>query len=1021
MTDAAVNPVTQVFFAVVDGDGHMRAGRRVLADRSEDELARRVGLTVWERLVADRQDAGVARFLDTHLSPSLWTSMDTIRQWLADVETDVPGVDVSLGQVPIESDDYPGHDHDLTIGFMTGVGGNRVVAGLSQHVVERDVAVMVLDHINATPAISSPRWLPVLDDPGSVLEWLEYVRRDMTGVATQVHQVVLPARSVQPMPDWASPVQVTLPSHSDVGPVKDPGSQLWVGAVFWDGDAHSDPDLVADTSRSGVRSQLAEWIYDELGNNLSDASAQRLIQEHTPVPDWADSAQVDDWLSDVATSGVGVKVGVDLLEGVDIPGSRWLSVATLIESDPSEAWFMAGVDEDMLRCDVVEWLTDQLDDPTVSGGQKFLAEYGRPYRDLDQVEAWLDAYHTRFQHRTPAIHFGEVMLPVPVAGSASGVETVTQEAVSGEATETRQVGRVTWLDQYLTDGLGDSADAPVRVVGVQDLWSGVLVSPDLGIDNPQVWVGTHDQMVYAMALLIHQGLVDQPDDQYLAEHQLDWSTQETVESWLDTYMQITGDPQVFIRNVYDAGNGQNLPLFPVGVQPGVRANQLRVAIGQPLDPPVAVEADPAMSSQPPTVVAGVIRWDEESAPSVVLGTDVAGVRREVAGLLAGQGRGGRFDDDVAEFLATHGHPAGLDDTQLQAWLGAFHEAVMVPEAFVRSGVLLPLSVGEGAVGLGLAEPVRGEVVVGVVRWGDGFGWAETVVGQSVDEVLRGVAGRVWADLQTPLLDPADELARLGDPAGLPIEEIRVWLDQVDSIASSPEVDIHEHVSTEWLKKTTDTALSKALRDPAPKSQAGEGQVVIDTERAADWAVLNEGGIPDMLINAFPPLPADPNDDELTQEWMDECLDLAVKVSGLLERLDRLDTLEYLHDRLTRHLAGHSLPPEPQTADFRSSRGGFAGEFDDVAYRWQHRQWQRDFNTAARETQRFVAKLIRTTAPQQGAPEPSRIESVTSNDVRERPQVMVSVGFAVDGRTIPLTGGFPFTQPQQSGSGGLSLG
>jgi hypothetical protein len=144
---------------------------------------------------------------------------------------------------------------------------------------------------------------------------------------------------------------------------------------------------------------------------------------------------------------------------------------------------------------------------------------------------------------------------------------------------------------------------------------------------------------------------------------------------------------------------------------------------------------------------------------------------------------------------------------------------------------------------------------------------------------------------------------------------------------------------------------------------------LDTEDGGVWGALEGSGIPEMLAGSFPPEPDRADWPELDgstggrmwqaalEDWMEDCLAQAAAAAGVASLLERLDALEAFRGGVAAALAGGRLPPEPRPADYAAARPAYEGEFDDIAYRWDHSGWRAEFEGAARRLEDRLTGLL----------------------------------------------------------------
>ena len=265
--------------------------------------------------------------------------------------------------------------------------------------------------------------------------------------------------------------------------------------------------------------------------------------------------------------------------------------------------------------------------------------------------------------------------------------------------------------------------------------------------------------------------------------------------------------------------------------------------------------------------------------------------------------------------------------------------------------------------------------------------ATLMIDTSLARLRMSVASALADDLaDQPLLSAGREfLTRQGHPT---YETAHAWLDAYQSQVNDQLVGI----SSTFLPATPPAPVPVEPPLVAPHGSSDPAQVMIDTREPGVWTLLNEGGIPDLIIHAFPP-PPDPSDhpdtggtdrySEALQDWMGECLEVATSITHLPELRDRVDELEYLRDRVARLLARTPLPREPQPGDYLATTPSYEGEYDTGAYQWDHTAWQQQFRDVALARDSLLTRLITTTTPT--TTDPSMPQAAPTNPVPAIPQ------------------------------------
>jgi len=300
------------------------------------------------------------------------------------------------------------------------------------------------------------------------------------------------------------------------------------------------------------------------------------------------------------------------------------------------------------------------------------------------------------------------------------------------------------------------------------------------------------------------------------------------------------------------------------------------------------------------------------------------------------------------------------------------------------------------------------LTVGVVSWSRSVaGDTHILAGLDKAAVERDLAGLIMSRIGTAAPIPAPAWRPdLDDP-----EAVSAWLGSID--CGGP--------FTFSVQQTSLAGLPYGPTPPEPvpaRLTSGAGRVVISTERASDWAALDQGGIPDLLISAFPPEPdpadhpgtdgttAEDNYMEAVQDWMDECLDLAADVANIGGLRERLARLEQMRDGLARHLGELPLPAEPDPSQYGAVAPAYEGEVDRAAFTWAKQEWALQFQRTALIRDAFLEQLLATSATT--APEQSQTGCPAATP--GRPQAAVTLGYAVTGPGTGARGPQPWTCP-----------
>lgn len=160
-----------------------------------------------------------------------------------------------------------------------------------------------------------------------------------------------------------------------------------------------------------------------------------------------------------------------------------------------------------------------------------------------------------------------------------------------------------------------------------------------------------------------------------------------------------------------------------------------------------------------------------------------------------------------------------------------------------------------------------------------------------------------------------------------------------------------------------------IRSWTPRSATAQdaGTMVVPS---VEWAAFEGSGLPEIVAKMFPSEPVEDDYrrpdgtvdidglENAQEQWRDECLSLAVAASRLPETLDRLGRVERVRDGLADLLERDPLPVEPQKDDYLVTVSpNYEGEYEDARYRWDHLQWEADFNAAARRRETAFQNLL----------------------------------------------------------------
>ncbi len=467
------------------GDGVSRP--EVLVGRDERELTRRTAQRLWEATAMGRGFPGSDGFLAAHPAPSRWVDDEAVDAWLEALEATPDAHRLVPGMVRVP-DDTPGRDRDLGVALVGDpVGGGVILADFDQVLLERDVAVQLLDLVNRTPDLPAPSWLPDLADPRSVNQWLDHVRDTAPAIRFSIHQAVLPASATAPGGEAPAPV-VDAPVE-DVG-VTDGG--MWAGAVFPGGDPTVEPVLLVDRSRADLLARIGEQVAGTLGGDPARAG---FLAGH-PVPaGWDDPGQVEAWLAAAATAGV----------------ARWSASPVVSDGAPdADGWLFATA----LTGPEDREVADRLEAPPMGeAAARFLAEHGRPQSDHETVIAWLNAFAAEFDQ--PTFHEADVRLP-PEPQPATPAHALVGHAPTGDGLAVGVMRIGGW-------------DSHVQVV--------------LGADVAQV----RRQVARRLVAEIHTRSYPTDARQFVADHaHPDLLGDDQIVDWLEAFGREVAHPQAFV-------------------------------------------------------------------------------------------------------------------------------------------------------------------------------------------------------------------------------------------------------------------------------------------------------------------------------------------------------------------------------------------------------------------------------------------------------------------------------------------
>ncbi|MCL2489175.1 MAG: hypothetical protein FWF36_00370 [Propionibacteriaceae bacterium] len=830
-------------------------------------------------------------------------------------------------------------------------------------------------------------WETMTRDGGGNTEWAQFLAN---------HPSPSRWRELQDVVHWLEAVnmEVSRPQtlydtpvlRDDARPGQD--RDLTVGVISFSDDLIGNTAMFAGFDQADVERRVAQQLLSYIDDGQRD-----LGQGEGFRPDLDDPAQVTRWLDRASTelTQIGFSIHQTVLHadpaladldavGPDAPAASAPSIAPVEAAvwlgavfwDPRGALepdeYLAASSREQLEHDLASLLYRELaDNQQDRRFRDFVEDHTRPrdWATPGDVSNYLDAFYA--ESPGPAFNYQQVDLTIP----------------AGQKPEMAHVACLTETNPF------DS-----RLIADTDL------------------IGLHQQIVDHLASKLSAQPPLQGAEGFLAEHHHPGSDLGSMENWINDYQREIGYPVVGTDQVILPPDLTTTPptdtSTPVAVQPS----------------PVAAPVPPTQPPTPMTVRvddlwAAVVESEDlrEEDPQVWVGdydTVAQAAVRILADAINPDDFSGHMAEQRAEFLATH--PVDLDNyDSMERWLDAYRQQFNDPAVFVRQVYdpaktqnLPPLP--EGAeppaaapqVWVRLAEtpePVTApqamstgealllgeEMVVGVIRWGDDPSEMETMVGGTRTQMEHDAAMRMWEDLQSPAFDAAD----VPNPTGLDAAGITAWLADVVGPDGKPVLTIHEHVPTPRLTQAMGEAINQAVLGivepatpqpptPQPAPVTTPGTVTIETERAGDWEVLNDGGIPDRLIAAFPHLPRveDHLDadgtvlgdrwGEAVEDWMEQCLDLANDAAHLPELRQRLERLESLRDRIASHLADHPLPREPRPGDYQIARPDYLGQIDDGQYREDRLRWEHDFRRTALDTEQTLTRLVGTTSPNQPA-------------------------------------------------------
>jgi hypothetical protein len=375
------------------------------------------------------------------------------------------------------------------------------------------------------------------------------------------------------------------------------------------------------------------------------------------------------------------------------------------------------------------------------------------------------------------------------------------------------------------------------------------------------------------------------------------------------------------------------------------------------------------------VAVGAIYWQpgDNVYPQVTVDWDGDRLDREMATSLFNAIDDSPTFEGARDFIDHNPKPAQWHEpADVVHWLEALAMEVPGP-AFYRDTVLIHADANTSH-----------DVTVAVVRWGEDI-WDDTQVIAGLDPNLveRELAEVIYQRIAGPDNDEGHDafLDMYGQPDLRDTNSVSHWLIAASHELRFPAFTTHHATLQPVTAAEPEISVVAAVSEVASESEdvVRGDRVMAEYGREAErvWGPLLDSGIPEMLAEAFPtmPEPADwPDLDGTTsgpmweaavEDWMEECLDLAVHAAHVADLLDRLDALEQFQREVAVMLADEPLPREPDKADYLATRPAYEGEFDDMAYRWDRDQWQADFPKAARHREAKLSSLLRDSM--RGAP------------------------------------------------------
>ena len=456
----------QVSLRILFWNNFLGAYPQVIASRDDAEATRLAGRVVERWLSSQPDGSDQRRFLERHPYP-VETDTRLVEDWLYQTLADIDGPALIISNDQVAGDITPTLDRNLIVGVYSRpddlANHTGAVIGFDQEDVEQRLVTKLLEHDTGL--------LPQVDmnDPDSVSAWLDAAHTSLPGVSFSVQQVPLAGQ----------PTQTPLDDTPALGAVTPTARQVWVGAVFWQGnDPEETPEFIADWTRDGLEHQLAVWIHQELwtSRRIDDRTAM-FLDNHTHPADWTDASDVSNWLDNLYASSPGTAFAYAPVTVTPHPGDTRLQLATLTRDNPFDAIIQADTNLAGLNQQLAARLVAGLDSqPANARVDEFLAEWGLPDTDPDGIQVWLDAYQR--DHNHPAISIGSTILPPtpPAAPVATSVDVAAGATADPQPTT--------------------AAASVSSTVRIGDLWAGVL---SLDGDDLQVWVGAdHDQVAQTM-------------------------------------------------------------------------------------------------------------------------------------------------------------------------------------------------------------------------------------------------------------------------------------------------------------------------------------------------------------------------------------------------------------------------------------------------------------------------------------------------------------------------------------------